>query len=155
MAGTGTGARRGAATLLGAVLTDRRMLSDSLGLLDKLDPPDRARAQRLATETLRALDRADRILNRYLDRRPPVFVLNLLRLGTVELCTGGDAHGVVSDLVFKAFAVKPGQPADHLIEFILRAVLALHLLDVERVNGRKIDLGNIASGHEGGLPQAA
>ena len=31
----GTDARRGAVMLLGAVLTDRRMLSDSLGLLGK------------------------------------------------------------------------------------------------------------------------
>ncbi|MBB93360.1 MAG: 16S rRNA methyltransferase [Rhodobacteraceae bacterium] len=124
MAGTGTGARRGAATLLGAVLTDRRMLSDSLGLLDKLDPPDRARAQRLATETLRALDRADRILNRYLDRRPPVFVLNLLRLGTVELCTGGDAHGVVSDLVSITGAHRKHGKMKGLVNAVLRKVAA-------------------------------
>ena len=85
-------ARRGAVALLGAVLTDRRMLSESLGILDRYEPSDRARAQRLATETLRALDRADRLLNRYLDRRPPPFVQNVLRLGTVELCTGRAAH---------------------------------------------------------------
>ncbi|MEM8730284.1 MAG: RsmB/NOP family class I SAM-dependent RNA methyltransferase [Pseudomonadota bacterium] len=95
----GTDARRGAVDLLGAVLVERRMLSDSLSRLDRYDPADRARAQRLASQTLRALDRADRLLTPYLTRRPPPFVLNALRLGTVELCTGGDAHGVVSDLV--------------------------------------------------------
>ena len=99
MSATGTAARRGAIALLGAVLTDRRMLTESLSVLDRNDPADRARAQRLATETLRDLGRADRVLAKFLDRRPVPFVLNALRLGTVELCTGGSAHGVVSDLV--------------------------------------------------------
>ncbi len=99
MSATGTAARRGAIALLGAVLTDRRMLTESLSLLERNDPADRARAQRLATETLRDLGRADRVLAKFVDRRPPPFVLNALRLGTVELCTGGAAHGVVSDVV--------------------------------------------------------
>lgn len=99
MSATGTAARRGAIALLGAVLTDRRMLTESLSLLDRNDPADRARAQRLATETLRDLGRADRLLAKFLDRRPAPYVLNALRLGTVELCTGGSAHGVVSDVV--------------------------------------------------------
>ena len=120
----GTDARRGAVMLLGAVLTDRRMLSDSLGLLDRFDPRDRARAQRLAAETLRALDRADRLINGYVDRRPPPFVLNVLRLGTVELCTGGAAHGVVSDLVSLTGAHRKNSKSRGLVNAVLRKVAA-------------------------------
>ncbi|MGR3802648.1 RsmB/NOP family class I SAM-dependent RNA methyltransferase [Marinibacterium profundimaris] len=115
-------ARRGAVALLGAVLTDRRMLSESLGILDRYEPSDRARAQRLATETLRALDRADRLLNRYLDRRPPPFVQNVLRLGTVELCTGGAAHGVVSDLVSLTRSHRKNGSFKGLVNAVLRKV---------------------------------
>ena len=69
------------------------------GQLDRLDAPDRARAQRLATDTLRGMERADRVLKKHLNKVPPLTVLNALRLGTVELCNGGAAHGVVNDLV--------------------------------------------------------
>ena len=67
--------------------------------LARLAPADRARAQRLAADTLRGLERADRLLSRQLRKTPPLHVRNILRLGTVELCTGGDAHGVVNALV--------------------------------------------------------
>lgn len=122
MAGRGTDARRGAVMLLGAVLADRRMLSDSLSLIDRMDPADRARAQRLATETLRSLGRADRILDRFLDRRPASFVLNALRLGTVELCTGGAAHGVVSDIVALIGAHRKHGKLKGLANAVLRKV---------------------------------
>lgn len=94
-------ARRSAVYLLDGVLGEGRLISDLLaaGALDKLPPADRARAQRLAAETLRGLERADRLLSRHVRKPPPLHVRNLLRLGTVELCTGGDAHGVVSEIV--------------------------------------------------------
>ena len=94
-------ARRSAVYLLDQVLGEGRLMSDLVasGALDRLDPADRARAQRLATDTLRGLDRADRLLKRHLRKPPPLHVFNILRLGTVELCMGGDAHGVVNDLV--------------------------------------------------------
>ncbi len=69
------------------------------GALDNLEPADRARAQRLANDTLRGLDRADRLLKRHLRKTPPLHVHDILRLGTVELCQGGDAHGVVNEAV--------------------------------------------------------
>ena len=69
------------------------------GALEKLDPAERARAQRLALDTLRGLERADRILQKYLKKNPRLTVLNTLRLATVELCGGGAAHGVVNDAV--------------------------------------------------------
>ncbi len=94
-------ARRSAVHLLDEILGEGRLLADLLGssALEDLAPADRARAQRLATETLRGLERADRLLARHLRKAPPLHVRNILRLGTVELCTGGDAHGVVNDLV--------------------------------------------------------
>ena len=61
------------------------------GALDRLDPADRARAQRLAVETLRGLERADRILSKHLQKTPALTVHNALRVGTVELCQGAAA----------------------------------------------------------------
>ena len=94
-------ARRSAVFLLDQVLGEGRLMSDLVasGKLDRLSPPDRARAQRLANDTLRGLDRADRLLSRQVRKPPALHVRNILRLGTVELCMGGDAHGVVHELV--------------------------------------------------------
>ncbi len=94
-------ARRSAVYLLDQVLGEGRLMSDLIagGKLDRLDPADRARAQRLANDTLRGLDRADRLLSRHLRKSPALHVHNILRLGTVELCMGGDDHGVVNELV--------------------------------------------------------
>jgi 16S rRNA (cytosine967-C5)-methyltransferase len=102
MAETGVDARRSAVYLLDQVLGDEpRLMSELLGtgVLDKLAPDDRARAQRLATDTLRGLERADRLLQKHLNKNPPLTVQNVLRVGTVELCNGGAAHGVVNAMV--------------------------------------------------------
>lgn len=69
------------------------------GALERLEPADRARAQRLAADTLRGLERADRLLQKHLRKAPPLSVRNALRLGTVELCSGAAAHGVVNAMV--------------------------------------------------------
>ncbi|WP_109465138.1 RsmB/NOP family class I SAM-dependent RNA methyltransferase [Albibacillus kandeliae] len=101
MSDTTTDARRSAIYLLDQVLGEQRLLSECLaaGALERLAPQDRARAQRLATETLRGLERADRLLQRHLRKAPPLTVRNALRLGTVELCHGEAAHGVVNAMV--------------------------------------------------------
>lgn len=93
--------RRSAVFLLDQILGEGRLMSELIasGKLDRLEPADRARAQRLANDTLRGLDRADRLLSRQLRKPPALHVRNILRLGTVELCMGGDAHGVVHELV--------------------------------------------------------
>jgi len=49
--------RRAALELVNGVLADGRLLSELSPALSKLDPGDRARAQRLATGTLRWLER--------------------------------------------------------------------------------------------------
>ncbi|UWQ45789.1 RsmB/NOP family class I SAM-dependent RNA methyltransferase [Leisingera aquaemixtae] len=94
-------ARRTAVYLLDQVLGEGWLLAEcyAAGALEKLAPEDRARAQRLAVETLRSLERADRILKKHLKKTPPLMVMNALRLGTVELCSGGAAHGVVNAMV--------------------------------------------------------
>ena len=94
-------ARRSAVFLLDQVLGEGRLMSDLIGkgALDRLEPADRARAQRLANDTLRGLERADRLLKRHLRKTPQLHIHNILRLGTVELCMGGDAHGVVNEAV--------------------------------------------------------
>ncbi|WP_323777906.1 RsmB/NOP family class I SAM-dependent RNA methyltransferase [Leisingera sp.] len=94
-------ARRTAVYLLDQVMGEGRLLAECYagGALEKLAPEDRARAQRLAVETLRNLERADRVLKKHLKKTPPITVLNALRLGTVELCSGGAAHGVVNAMV--------------------------------------------------------
>ena len=98
---TSATARSTALYLLDQIIGEGRLLSDLIagGALDRLDPAERARAQRLATDTLRGIERADRIVSRFLRKPPPMTVHNILRLGTVEMCMGGDAHGVVNEMV--------------------------------------------------------
>ncbi|MEL6464129.1 MAG: RsmB/NOP family class I SAM-dependent RNA methyltransferase [Pseudomonadota bacterium] len=101
MSDTGLPARRSAIYLLDQIIGEGRLLPELIGAgaLDRLDPADRARAQRLATETLRGMERADRLLQRHLQKYPPLTVRNALRVGTVELCAGEAAHGVVNSMV--------------------------------------------------------
>ncbi|MBV6638729.1 RsmB/NOP family class I SAM-dependent RNA methyltransferase [Mameliella alba] len=112
-------ARLAAVDLLDQVLTRGRPLSES-ERLEALAPADRAAAQRLATGTLRGLERADRLLKPHLRKAPAARVMNILRLGAVELCLGGSAHGVVSDCVEIAAAGKRTQGARGLVNAVLR-----------------------------------
>lgn len=112
-------ARLAVVDLLDQVLGQGRPLSES-ERLDSLAPSERAAAQRLASETLRGMERADRLLKPHLRKAPAPRVMNILRLGTVELCLGGAAHGVVSDCVEIAAAGKRTQGARGLINAVLR-----------------------------------
>ena len=96
----GRAPRKAALRLMGAVIGEGRLLSEAMpGAVEGLSPPDRARAQRLATEALRQMGRLDKLLAPHLAKAPPLAVRNLLRLGTLELAEGAAAHGVVNDLV--------------------------------------------------------
>ncbi|WP_299735571.1 transcription antitermination factor NusB [uncultured Roseobacter sp.] len=101
MSDTGVPARRSAVYLLDQILGEGRLMSELMGagVLDKLPVEDRARAARLAQDTLRGLERADRLLQKHLNKYPPLTVRNALRVGTVELCQGAAAHGVVNAMV--------------------------------------------------------
>jgi 16S rRNA (cytosine967-C5)-methyltransferase len=112
-------ARLAAVDLLDQVLDQGRPLSE-VDRLSDLSPADRAAAQRLAAATLRGLERADRLLKPHLRKTPPLRVRNILRLGTVELCAGGAAHGVVSDCVNIAASSKRTQGAKGLVNAVLR-----------------------------------
>ncbi|MEM8630535.1 MAG: transcription antitermination factor NusB [Pseudomonadota bacterium] len=94
--------RRAALHVLSGVLEDKKMLDEALAeapSVDRLWPGDRARALRLARETLRQIGRCDALLKPNLRRRPPPGVQNILRLALTELAEGEAAHGVVSSAV--------------------------------------------------------
>lgn len=124
MSETAAPARKGALYLLNGVLLDNRQLSEMIekGALDRYAPQDRACAQRLAMDVLRGMERADRLLDRYLRKRPPLNVRNILRLGTVELCQGGAPHGVVADMVALAGGHHKNQKLRGMINAVLRRV---------------------------------
>ncbi|MEM6374506.1 MAG: transcription antitermination factor NusB, partial [Pseudomonadota bacterium] len=124
MSETAAPARKAALYLLNGVLIDQRQLSEMIekGALDRLSPQDRARAQRLAVDVLRGLERADRLLDRYLRKRPALNVRNILRLGTVELCQGGAAHGVVGDMVALLGSHHKNTKLKGMINAVLRRV---------------------------------
>ncbi len=121
----GIPARRSAIAMLDQI-HEGRLMAELIGsgMLDRLDAPDRARAQRLASDTLRGLERADRVLKKHLNKVPPLTVLNALRLGTVELCNGGAAHGVVNDLVQIIGRHKHYGHLKGLVNAVLRKVAA-------------------------------
>ncbi len=122
MADSGIPARRSAAYLLDRIQQDGKLLPELIGAgaLDRLEPADRARAQRLAGDVLRHLDRADGLLNKHLQKAPPLPILNLLRLGVVELSQGAAAHGVINDLVTLAGQNKRHGKLKGLVNAVLR-----------------------------------
>lgn len=104
MSKPGLAPRRAAVQMLDSVLGDGMLISELAnhpkGPLAGLEPQDRARAQRLAMATLRGMDRADRMLGKYLHKVPGISVHNTLRLATVEMCgEGAPPHGVVDAAV--------------------------------------------------------
>ncbi|WP_292287126.1 transcription antitermination factor NusB [Marivita sp.] len=119
--------RRVALDGLSQIIGEGRILSDVMAdpLWQDLTPAERAAAQRLVTDTLRYLGRADHLLASNLQRTPPLKVMNLLRLATVELMTGGAAHGVVNDAVNLAAGNKKTAPMKGLVNAVLRKITAL------------------------------
>ena len=116
-------ARAGALRLLDGV-RQGLALSDQGDALARLVPGDQARAARLAAETLRHQARADRVLDPLLSRRPAPAVLDLLRLGTVEMLElGAPPHGVVGAAVDLARGMgRGGQAAAGMVNAVLRRV---------------------------------
>lgn len=102
MSQSGLPPRRAAHHLLEQITGEGRLMSELItgGALEHLPNDDKARAQRLATDTLRGLDRADRMLKPYFKKATPSdYVMNALRLGVIELTGGEAAHGVVNAYV--------------------------------------------------------
>jgi len=127
MSDQGIPARKAAIYLLDQILGEGRLMTELVQgkALDHLEPGDRARAQRLATETLRGLERADRLLQRNLRKYPSLTVRNALRLGTVEICALGEAsHGVVNSIV--EIIGRGGKKTGHfkgLVNAVLRKIV--------------------------------
>lgn len=119
-------ARRSAVYLLDQILGEGRLMAELIGsgALERLDLADRARAQRLAVETLRGLERADRLLQKHLKKKPPLSVHNILRVATVELCAGGAAHGVVNAAVDIVSRNTRTKAMKGLVNAVLRKVAA-------------------------------
>lgn len=91
-------ARDAAFYLIRGVTGEGRSLSDQPEVLAPLPPEARARAQRLAAQTLRHAARADAVLTPLLRRPPREDVRDALRLAVVEmLAEGAPAHAVVND----------------------------------------------------------
>ena len=124
MSQPGLAPRRAVIHMLDAIQEDGQLLSDLLpGAVVNLPPEDRARAGRLTLTVLRWMDRADRILGPYLSKKPPLTVLNVLRLGVVEmLVDGAAAHGVVNAAVTIVRSDKNTQSMAGLVNAVLRKV---------------------------------
>ena len=118
-------ARAAAVRMLDAVLDEGLLLSQAEGGLVGLAPGDRARAQRLAMQVLRHLEQADRVLKPFLRKPPVLTVLNILRLGTVELALGEAAHGVVNEAVSLVRNDRHNGALSGLVNAVLRKVAAL------------------------------
>ena len=114
-------ARSAAVGVLNAVLGEGMMLSQ-MALPDGLSGPDRARAERLAAQVLRQLDRIDRVLKPLLRKAPPLSVLNILRLAVWERADGAAAHGVVNEAVALARRGKRTTHLSGLVNAVLRAL---------------------------------
>ncbi|SFR14197.1 RsmB/NOP family class I SAM-dependent RNA methyltransferase [Poseidonocella sedimentorum] len=126
MSQEGLQARKAAVRLLNGVLGEGRALADLLRgpILERLSPEERARAQRLATETLRRMEQADRLLKPHLRKPPPTGVRNILRLAVVELAQGGADHGVVNAAVTIAAHGKRTGHFRGLVNAVLRKIAA-------------------------------
>lgn len=115
---------RSAALRLVSEVRAGRLMSELGGVLDPLPPGERARAQRLALSVFRWVDRADRMLGPYLRLKPRDTVLNILRLGVVELCEDQAApHGVINAMVTLTKSAQPGSKAPGLVNAVLRRVV--------------------------------
>ncbi len=111
--------RRAAAAMMTAVTEEGSLLSEVLsGAVAALEPSERARAQRLATEALRWAQRSDRLLGPFLRNRPEDSVMNLLRLALYEMnVDGAPAHAAVNAAVSLAPKSKAG-----MVNAVLRNV---------------------------------
>ncbi len=116
----GAEVRRAAVAAMTSVTDRRRLLDVALARATaELDPPERARAGRLATGALRWAGRSDRMLGPFLKRLPEDPVMNLLRLAVFEMFVEhSPAHAVVDQSVSLAPRGKTG-----LVNAVLRNVL--------------------------------
>ncbi|MBP7001173.1 transcription antitermination factor NusB [Amaricoccus sp.] len=140
MSSPGHAARAAAAALVAGVLDERRTLADQAGSLGALAPAERARAQRLAAETLRHLGRIDAVIAPYLRKPPPAAARHALRLAAAEVFLDG---------------TPPHAAVDGAVRLVQAHRKAAHLAGLVNAVGRKVaaDAGAWTAAPEGGLPE--
>ncbi|KAF0676573.1 RsmB/NOP family class I SAM-dependent RNA methyltransferase [Profundibacterium mesophilum] len=118
-------ARAAAHALLWQVHSEQRLLLDVMPkVLGPLDPPVRARAQRLALGSLRWADRSDRALGPFLRIKPWPGVHHAMHLALYEVFVeGAAAHGAVNAAVDLARLSERGRGQAGLVNGVLRNVL--------------------------------
>ena len=88
---------------LGRILSTGELLEDSLSsdrFYPHLDPRDRAFVRLLVSTSLRYKGQIDKVLTGFIDRSPPAFVHNVLRLGAAQILVLGTAdHAAVAESV--------------------------------------------------------
>ena len=116
MAVPGFAPRLAASNLLKGVIEEGRLLSDliqsSSGPLASLPPQGKARAQSLASNTLRHLGRIDTVLDQFLQKEPPIYARNALRLAACEMLVDGIAPHAAVDAAVRL--VKNNRQTQHL-----------------------------------------
>lgn len=119
---SGVPARETALWMLERVIGHGALISELLSddRMNALAPQERARTQRLATEVLANIERADRLIKQHVPKNPPLWIHNVLRLGTVELAQGEAAYGVVNDLVQIASKHRRHNRLKGLVNAVLR-----------------------------------
>ena len=118
----GLEARQAALGALDGVLREKRMLAH-LPADARLAPAEQARAGRLVSLVLRHLGPLDACIAPYLDRKPPLPALLILRLAAAELLVAGeDAHGVVDSAVTLAKRNRATARMAGMVNAVLRKV---------------------------------
>ena len=117
-------ARSQASFLMDRILGEKRLLADLNlnSMMKNLSTADRARSQRLLLNTLRSLERADALILPFLEKRPKLKILNVLRLATVEIMENGHAHGIVNEYVSIIGRNKKLKNYKGLVNAVLRKV---------------------------------
>ena len=120
-----------AVDILNEILGNKKSFHElkALGRLRNLKPNEKAFVQRLVMDTLRNLNRCDRLLKKYLKKEPKLKVKNILRLGLTELVTGGASHAVVNEAVSYAASNKITRPMKGLVNAVLRKLSSHEIED--------------------------
>ncbi len=119
------GARAAAVAILDAVLGEGKTLAQAIEdnvFLRGLAGPERARAQRLAVQAIRMLEPIERLLAPLLRKSPPLHVMNILRLATLERSLGEATYGVVNEAVALARIGKRSQHLAGMVNAVLRTL---------------------------------
>lgn len=123
----GLAARAAAAALVAGVLERGESLAEQTsaegGILARLAPADRARAQALASGCLRHLGRIDALLAGFLTKTPPAPARNALRLAVAEMHLDGvPAHAAVDGAVRLARGHPKARHLSGLVNAVARRV---------------------------------